>query len=272
MRLMVCGLFSTVFSILNTVCTHAEIKFDESHFKCNHSDRNIYFDGNPSYEPTTMGLGPNDCGLYVLRPQEWLDENSVQLLLEKVKSKAVQDLMKNGRFHKIDDWKGRIFVREGYSKPDDIYYRPAHHLPTGEFDAVWNQEKSSWTIVNRYAMRKAARDKFASATGVSEFVKNQDILVANPFPYRDKVIAVRADFSRMTSENEAEFGKLLVSGLSATQFTEANKPSVLAIRISGLTKIKTASGGKEIRPSGVFSAIYFCSERDCGDIIDPPIR
>lgn len=120
---------------------------------------------------------------------------------------------------------------------------------------------------------KMTRDQFMSTYGVSELVNGFE-LSANPFPYKDKIVAVRANFSRMLSESEAMFHccaksmgyyDLIVTGLSSTQFTAASKDSVLAIKVTGLTRLKTSQGGEESLPAGTFVGVYFCSLRRCQD-------
>ena len=114
--------------------------------------------------------------------------------------------------------------------------------------------------------REAIRAAFISKYGVQTWT-NQQLISANPFPYRDKIVALRADFHKMISATEALFGDLIVTDINPTQFTRVDQPTVIAISIGGLRPMKGPFGEINL-PYGKFVGAYLCSAQNCADFFD----
>jgi hypothetical protein len=115
--------------------------------------------------------------------------------------------------------------------------------------------------------RRALRVEFSSKHAVEAWVSPR-ALMANPFPYKGKVVAVPADFLQMVSENEAIFGDLLVTGVGSTQFTVVGRPSILAVRIQGFRAVRVPLAGEVNLPSGQLVGVHFCARPGCPDVYD----
>ncbi len=157
----------------------------------------------------------------------------------------------------------------GYTRLPTVYVL-TEDLSETTFKATWSEAKSQWEVSGTILDTKPLRDRFRLDYGVQEYVHTSQ-LTRNPFPYKDKVIMVHAHFSRMWSEHEAIFsgpgleGKLLVTDVSSTQFTDSSKHTVIAVRINGIRAISRGIGGEERLPSGRLVGVYFCSEWNCSD-------
>ena len=116
--------------------------------------------------------------------------------------------------------------------------------------------------------RKTARAAFIAANGVVAWASAQ-MLKTNPFPFKDKVVGVRANFSQMLSETEGAFGDLLVIDLPSTRFTMPGQQVVLAIRVLGIRTTKTPIGIELPFPYGSYVGVYLCRQNNCGDFFDP---
>src|SRR5437868_6758188 len=96
------------------------------------------------------------------------------------------------------------------------------------WSAVHAQDAEATLRKNQALAEKKSelRRQFLSANQVQAF-SDQSTLKANPFVYKDKVVALRADFDQMLSQTEARFGEVLVSDVPNTQFTNSSSPMIL---------------------------------------------
>jgi hypothetical protein len=114
---------------------------------------------------------------------------------------------------------------------------------------------------------KAKREKFVTDYSIVAFT-SQQALKANPFPFKDKVVGLRADFVQMVGSGEALFGDLFVINVPNTAFTSPGLASILAVKIAGVRPIKIL--GTEIPlPYGNYVGVYMCTTTDCRDFVGP---
>ncbi len=235
MRLMIYGSLALCMSAVTVGQARAEIELIPSHYACTKA-------GDGSEIGFGFRANPRDAA-------EFLDRKAVYSFLNKAKA----DFLDHCHYERL---------------PSDLWFSTDD---LGGFTAVLHG--SNWQIIeNKIAVSedkynvaaKKRRDQFIKDNSVQELIDVHK-LNTNPFPYKDKIVALRATFSRMLSTSEASFDGLVVAGLSSTQFTEAGIPSVLAIKVIGLTTRKTSEGGEETLPSGTFIGIYFCVQANCSD-------
>ncbi len=237
MRWLIYGLLTVCLSALIVGRAQAEIELIPSRYVCSKA-------GNGSEIGVNFHLNPRDA-------EEFLDRESVYSLLDKAKT----DFLNYCHYERL---------------PSDMWLQTRD---LGGFIAVLHTNGFYWEIVeNKIAISeeqynaaaKKRRDRFIADNSVQELT-DIDRLSTNPFPYKDKIVALKASFIRMLSASEASFDGLVVSGLSPTQFTEPGVPSVLAIKVDGLTTRKTARGGEETVPTGTYAGLYICVQENCSD-------
>ena len=116
------------------------------------------------------------------------------------------------------------------------------------------------------AERQKARaqrwSEFASKYGVHGLTSIDPVRV-NPFIYEGKTVAIHTFFRRMVSRDAAEFGSMMspsftVSGVSPNQFTSADRPTILAIKVMGM---------KDQVPDLKFLGVHFCEDNACSDML-----
>src|SRR5262249_35922946 len=107
--------------------------------------------------------------------------------------------------------------------------------------------------------KRALRTEFATRYGVEAWVHDQ-VLVANPFLLKGKVIAIPARFVWAPAEDEAIFKlatEFLVSGVKPGQF-EGKGFVVLAVRVLGV-KTVNFKDGEAIVPHTELVGVYECT-------------
>lgn len=104
---------------------------------------------------------------------------------------------------------------------------------------------------------------------VSKPGARSDLLRANPFPFKDKIVGLYTVFTQMISEKEAMFGgDLVATGVPSTLFTRTGVEVFLAVKVQGLRPIKIL--GSEISvPYGSYVGSYLCKQAGCSDFIGP---
>jgi Domain of unknown function (DUF4189) len=125
-----------------------------------------------------------------------------------------------------------------------------------------NEENKKRAAVDREKFRIAFMDRHRV-----EAVVHQDVLRANPFPYKDKIVAVPSHFQQMLAADEAQFSGIIVTGVPSVLFTRQNMAAVIAVRISGMRKAKTAFQEVSL-PVGVFVGAHLCRDEGCRDFFD----
>ncbi len=120
--------------------------------------------------------------------------------------------------------------------------------------------------------RTAEHERFSKEFGVQQWVSRAE-LIANPFVFKDQVVAVRANFIKMTDANEALFGEntcadklcgdtITLLKVPTTAF-KGNETLVLAIKANGTREIK----GSTI-PNLEYVGSYICKQNRCSDILN----
>jgi hypothetical protein len=173
----------------------------------------------------------------------------------------------------------------------------AHSRVQTEFQAYFDSQKGNWTVkynnIRRDILeaerrqaeqglaaakaqqaaqqRQTIRSKFISEFGIQGWT-NQAVLTANPFPFKDKVIGIRADFQQMVSANEAFFGSgnipISVSNVPSTEFTIPGQQLVLAMRIIGIKPVQMPILGQVNTATGSYVGVYRCQVANCLDFFD----
>jgi hypothetical protein len=157
---------------------------------------------------------------------------------------------------------------------------PSHNWSINNYyDSAVNAEAQREGEIAREASIKQEREKArADALALQAAFKSQhnvdtwvtaELLRANPFIYKDKIIGLHARFTQMLGDGEALFGEVVGEGVPNTMFVRSGTSVILAMRITGLKPTRTPVGLQISLPVGRYIGAYTCKSDDCGEFIGP---
>lgn len=119
--------------------------------------------------------------------------------------------------------------------------------------------KRAQDLIDATALSKKLQSEFVTQNGVQMWVSPQ-VLKANPFPYKGKIVAMVLPFQQMVGDGEAIFGgsfDLDAYGVPNTSFTRPGMMAAIAVQIDGLKQIKMLGTDMAV-PYGGYKGSYIC--------------
>jgi hypothetical protein len=153
---------------------------------------------------------------------------------------------------------------------------PGHWAGSNSVPLMSEKEQAAQERARQAQLRRervaVAKAKIAADFGIQSWVST-DQLIANPFAYKNSVVAVMVQFDRMISESDALFVSpyvqhvLHVSKVPSTMF-RGSENVVLAGRVTGKRILKNALGMEVDIPSLEYVGVYNCANNTCQELIE----
>lgn len=131
-------------------------------------------------------------------------------------------------------------------------------------------QKKAQELADAKMLSQKLQTDFKSQTGLELWV-NPQILKANPFPYKGKIVGMMESFQQMVGSGEAVFGgsfDVVATGVPNTLFTQPGSLAIIAIKVDGIKQIKIL-GTDMTAVDGTYKGSYICKTQGCAEFIGP---